>query len=59
MLNINTFALVDEFWKGTKYCGTTGSEILNILKSSKGIIRGDFKFDVEFETLNGKSVIPG
>ncbi|EBQ8762712.1 hypothetical protein BKM35_22005 [Salmonella enterica] len=59
MLTINDFAEMDEFWKSTTRCGHVGAEILNILKSGKGIFKGKFEFDVEFDVVDGKSVIPG
>lgn len=59
MLTINDFALMDEFWKSTKYSGPVGAEILNILRSGKSIFHGNFEFDVEFKSRDGKSVIPG
>lgn len=59
MLTINDFAEMDDFWKSTKYCGPVGAEILNILKSGKTIFHGKYDFDIEFNSFNGKTVIPG
>lgn len=59
MLTINDFALMDDTWKGTISCGHVGAEILNILKKGKGIFKGNFYFDVEWDAVDGKCVRPG
>ncbi|EMK1708455.1 hypothetical protein V8N79_004358 [Salmonella enterica] len=59
MLTINDFAEMDEYWKSTKYCGSVGAKILNILNSRKTIFRGKYNFDIEFEYFNGKTIYPG